>query len=722
MNTATAKSYKTASIGKKILIPILFMTFFQIFLFWLFTFQLGLFDSVVQQAQKSFFNNASNNADVVNSEMWFHFSDLATLSKPITSLGKEYAKSIEQHSSFTVSPDILTDIVLKSSHLHTDGIYLELSRPNSPEVFHFRSDPQKLAWLIRQENVDFTDDILPLFAEYSQTIKDNPAFRQFLNLLKSRNQTPTSLTMYERGSWSPILNLDSDNPSLLFAIPLTNQNTMYGFLASEVFLSSFDKLISNTSFPENFPHQVMLIHYNHLTAKYEIIAEKAFNMDALESDLAADTLFRSRDILNYSSIDLLSEPSIRGQKYFCSAHLLTHASSEYIPFSESSFYYIAISPRNIVMKDANLLVQTFIFLIVLFILFSIIIALFITKQVVFPISTLTSAIGQKEFPQNFLNLPKTEISEIDILTNTIISQNQNISDFHQTITEILMASDINLVTFYTDAAHNITRGFGTFQALLGNDFANESVMTFTSSAFESLKEKIYQNFALHSSYRDQFNDSSIKTDIYLDQHTQKYICVKTRELEHGRTIVMLDYTKYVLEQEQIKKERDYDVLTSLLNRFSFTQKATDYLFRYPNELICMVMWDLDFLKTLNDTYGHDVGDLYLCQAGRVLKELNPQKSLTARVSGDEFYAFLFGYESQEALAAAVRQTHQKLNESYIILPNGEHYRISASCGYVCSIGGNYDDLKKCADLAMYISKKSVKGSIHEFGAEDVPLA
>ena len=722
MNTANAKSYKTASIGKKILIPILFMTFFQIVLFWLFIFQLGLFDSVVQQAQKSFFNNASNNADVVNSEMWFHFSDLATLSKPITALGKEYAKSIEQDSPFTVSPDILTDIVLKSPHLHTNGIYLEFFRSGNPEVFHFRSNPQKLAWLIRQENVDFTDDILPLFPQYAQTTSDNPVLRQFLNHLKSRNQTPVSLTIYERGSWSPVLNLDGDNPALLFAIPLNHQNTVYGFLASEIFLSSFDKLIGNTSFPENFPHQVMLVHYNHLTAKYDIIAEKAFNMEALESGLAADTLFRSRDILNYSSTDLMSEPSIHGQKYFCSAHLLTYASSEYIPFSESSFYYIAISPRSIVMKEADLLVQTFIFLIVLFILFGIIVALFITKQVVFPISALTSAISQKEFPQNFLSLPKTEISEIDILTNTIISQNQNISDFHQTITDILTASDINLVTFYTDAAHNITRGFGTFQALLGDDFANKSIMTFTSGAFESLREKIYQPFTLYSSYCDQFRGGSIQTDIYLDKQTQKYICVKTRDLKHGRTIVMLDYTSLVLEQEKIKKERDYDVLTALLNRFSFAQKATDYLSYHVDELVCMVMWDLDFLKTLNDTYGHDAGDLYLRKAGQILKELDPEKTLTARVSGDEFFAFFFGYNSKKSLVAAIQETHQKLNQAYITLPNGEHYGMSASCGYVCSVGGNYEDLKKCADLAMYVSKKSVKGSIHEFGPEDVPLA
>lgn len=716
MQAANAKSYKTASIGKKIVFPILFMAFFQIIIFWLFIFQLGLFDSVVQQAQKNFFNNASNNANSLNSEMWFHFSNLASLSKPLNTLSREYSQSVDEHSAFTVSPDILTDMVLKSSSLHADGLYLELFQPSGAEVFHFRSNPEKMPRLVRQETVDFTKDILPLFPQYAQAPGDNPALRQFLNYLKERNQSSNTLTMYERGSWSPILNLDNANPSLLFAIPLNYHNTQYGFLASEIFLSTFENLLSHTSFPDSFPHQVILIRYNHLTGTYEIIAEKAFKMDALDPRLAADTLFQSRDILSYSSNSLLSEQAINHQKYFCSAHPLTYTSSEYIPFSKSSFYYITVSPKNVVMEEANLLIRTFIFLIVLFILVGIVIALFITKQVVFPITALTSAIGQKEFPQNFLSLPKTEISEIDVLTNTIITQNQNILNFHQTITDILMASDINLITFYTDTIHNITRGFGTFQALLGEDFANDSVLTFTDGKFEQLQQKIYQNFTLHSSYCNPFKDRSIQTDIYLDKQTNKYICVKTRELPHGRTIVMLDYTSSILEQEQIKKERDYDVLTSLFNRFSFTQKATEYLAAHPGEPVGMVMWDLDFLKTLNDTYGHDIGDLYLQTAGQILKELDPEKALAARVSGDEFFAFLFGYESKEELVAVIRETHQKLNEAYIILPNGEHYGMSASCGYVYSFGGNYEDLKKCADLAMYVSKKSVKGSIHEFNS------
>ena len=717
MKSATIKPHKTASIGKKILIPILVMIFFQVILFWVFIFQLGLFEDVISQAKKNFFNNASINADFLDSEMWFHFSDLSTFSKPIHDLGSEYAGSRGQGSDFSANPNLLTDIVLKSPHLHADGIYLELFDSSSSKVFHFHSDSKRLGPLVRRDSLDFTQDILPLFSEYDTPPADNPALREFLNHLAEGNQSPTSLTMYERGRWSPILSLDGSNPALLFAIPLNYQNTHYGFLATEVFLSSFDALLSDTSFPDNFSHQAILIRYHHLTSSYEIIADKAFQMNAVNADTVTDTLLKSQLLMNRSSTDLLSSLMIDGQKYFCSTHLLTHSSPQSIPFLESSFYYVVLSPQRVVLKEADLLIKTFLFLIILFLLFGVMIALFITNQVVLPISALNSAIGKKEFPENFLSLPQTKISEIDRLTNTIISQNQNISNFHQTITDILMASDINLVTFYSDTAHNVTHGFGTFQALLGDDFDNV-VMTFTNESFARLKERIYQNFTLYSSDSNQFDQSTIQTDIYLDQRTQKYICVKTRELEHEQTIVMLDYTNYVLEQEKIKKERDYDVLTSLLNRFSFTQKVTEYLSLHPDAPVCMAMWDLDFLKTLNDTYGHDIGDRYLNQAGNILQGLNPEKSFVARVSGDEFFAFLFDYANKEALTDAVRETHQRLNASTITLPNGERYNLSASCGYVCSVGGDYEDLKKYADLAMYVSKKSVKGSIHEFDPQN----
>ncbi len=715
MNGLKLKSHKTDSIGIKILYPILFMVFFQVLIFWLFIFQLGLFDSVVHQSKETFLNNVVNNANQVNSEMWFHFSDLSSLAKPVAALEKAYLLSKTPGATLTVSPELLTELILNSRNLHADGLYLNFfDDPERKNTFLLRLNATVAQALAAKESIDFQTDIAPMISSEHQS---SPVLEQFLTELKEKNSMTNSLPIYDRGSWSPILSMDGSHPALLFAIPLNYQNRQYGFLASEIFLSSFDQLLESTSFPKNFPHQTILLHHNHLSEKTEIISEKAFNMEALDAAAIVEALFDSKSSFSYSS--RLLEHKLNGKKYFSSVQLLTYASPEYIPLSESSFYYITLSPRNTVMKEANLLSQTFIFLIILFILFSVIIALYITKQVVFPISQLTAAIKRKEFPQKSLLLPQTKITEIDILTNTIFSQNQNILGFHQMIADTLIASETKLVTFYTDTILNITRGFGTFQALLGKDFANENILTFTAEDFAALEKSIYEDFVLYSSYSSELEDGTIQTDIYFDRLSHKYVCVKSRELKDGRSVVMLDYTSYVLEQEKIKKERDYDVLTSLLNRFSFSEKATNYLTEHPQSPVCMAMWDLDFLKSLNDTYGHDVGDLYLRQAGKILQELNPEKSFVARVSGDEFFAFLFDYPDKAAAVHDIAAVHQKLNSSSISLPNGSKYAISASCGYIYSVGSSYEELRKFADSAMYQSKKSIKGSIHEFVPEEL---
>lgn len=78
-----------------------------------------------------------------------------------------------------------------------------------------------------------------------------------------------------------------------------------------------------------------------------------------------------------------------------------------------------------------------------------------------------------------------------------------------------------------------------------------------------------------------------------------------------------DVTIPTLEQQRIERERDYDILTGLYNRQAFNRVCAD-LFAHPAQLHCsaLLMMDLDNLKQINDTYGHDWGDQYIHQTGQ----------------------------------------------------------------------------------------------------------
>ena len=172
-----------------------------------------------------------------------------------------------------------------------------------------------------------------------------------------------------------------------------------------------------------------------------------------------------------------------------------------------------------------------------------------------------------------------------------------------------------------------------------------------------------------------------------------------------------------LERRRIEHERDYDILTGLYNRQAF-QRVCESLFAKPETLghAALLMTDLDNLKTINDTYGHDWGDQYLRQTGRCLAASTPPGTLAARLSGDEFMLLLYGYDSREAVREELEKLRAALQDSASILPSGSELHISISGGvaWYPEDGRDIETLKKYADFAMYQVKHSTKGQMKDF--------
>ena len=107
-----------------------------------------------------------------------------------------------------------------------------------------------------------------------------------------------------------------------------------------------------------------------------------------------------------------------------------------------------------------------------------------------------------------------------------------------------------------------------------------------------------------------------------------------------------DITKETLELKKMEYERDYDLLTNILNRRAFNARL-EQLFQKGKDVLgtaALMMIDLDNLKFLNDSYGHDFGDKYIQKTAAGLKKYTPKESVVARMSGDEFFVFFYGYD------------------------------------------------------------------------------
>ena len=178
-----------------------------------------------------------------------------------------------------------------------------------------------------------------------------------------------------------------------------------------------------------------------------------------------------------------------------------------------------------------------------------------------------------------------------------------------------------------------------------------------------------------------------------------------------------DMTTTVLEQQRIEHERDYDTLTGLYRRRAF-DRACEALFQQPEKLGCaaLLMMDLDNLKQINDTYGHDWGDQYIRQTGQCFAANTPANTICSRLSGDEFLIFFYGYQDQAQLRAQLELLSAALQHSVSILPNGKQLHISISGGIAWYPTDGHDllTLKKYADFAMYQVKHSHKGRMCDF--------
>ena len=172
-----------------------------------------------------------------------------------------------------------------------------------------------------------------------------------------------------------------------------------------------------------------------------------------------------------------------------------------------------------------------------------------------------------------------------------------------------------------------------------------------------------------------------------------------------------NYKAAVAERNRIEHERDYDALTGLYSRQAFFRVCGE-LFEKPDTLrhAALMMTDLDNLKTINDTYGHDWGDIYLRQTAHSLRQNSPGGTVVARLSGDEFLLLFYGYETQEALRADIKKLEENFAQSSAALPDGKRLciRMSGGVAWYPEDALDLDTLKKYADFAMYEVKHSTK--------------
>lgn len=213
-------------------------------------------------------------------------------------------------------------------------------------------------------------------------------------------------------------------------------------------------------------------------------------------------------------------------------------------------------------------------------------------------------------------------------------------------------------------------------------------------------EKLAQSDDLQEIQARLVEEVALLKQVTLERRTAWEQTVGEFQARLARLETQLDHTR---------REAAVDPLTNVPNRRTFERTCREWLQPGRHGFV-LAMADVDDFKSINDRYGHAVGDRLLVSVAETLGRSLRADDLVARVGGDEFAVLAGGLtlgQAEKRLAAIGRMVQ---NATRLVVPDGTPPTISIGLAE-CSAGDTMESLRQRADAALYEAKRNGKGRL-----------
>lgn len=266
----------------------------------------------------------------------------------------------------------------------------------------------------------------------------------------------------------------------------------------------------------------------------------------------------------------------------------------------------------------------------------------------------------------------------------------------------------------------ITRWNPSAEAVFGytakEAIGNSLELIFLEEDIKKMKDK------WRATWRNQKGQRSVQSCINKDGYTVHCewhdSALSKNGLAIGVTSFVEDISTQVESEEIIKNQANFDNLTGLPNRRQMMDRIDNAIERnkQSKQFSALIFLDLDHFKDVNDTQGHDVGDIVLQEFAKKLQPLVRHNDTVSRFGGDEFVVLLEGLgKSRDEAAKVSRQIADKLltTGENLCEVGGIKYDMDVSGGIALFDGNSGDagEILKSADLAMYQVKQNGRKGI-----------
>ena len=497
------------------------------------------------------------------------------------------------------------------------------------------------------------------------------------------------------GHWtsSPYTLSGDDHSAIAYTIPLIlDDGTVYGVLGVEILESYLQALLPGTELQNDSSGAYLLG-----VASNSAIGKDDLTVSVISASPAANAPQQSYDQT------LLLKPSKRGGYQSDSPLGLCHAAvapltlyNRNAPFSNEQMLLIGSVPVSALYAFSGYVLRFLIIAVLVVLTAGLFSSLVLARKLSRPISRLSDEVAHaRESRSSIPMLSATGIIELDRFS----------SAFTQLGREVLDTSDRSRIMTWQRGARRLRAApapdsiyvTDNFFDLLGMPGVDADALT--AQSFRELLQR-FERSCPHS----PAPDGAMLYHICLPSGKERYLRIETTHEDGTQVGLAEDATADTLEKLRIEHECDYDTLTDLYNRRAFHRICAEF-FCSPEKLghAALLMFDLDNLKQINDTFGHDWGDEYIRRTGECFAKNAPARTVCARISGDEFNALFYGYNDQDTLRADIRALKAALEHSVVQLPSGRELRVSVSGGiaWYPESSTNLITLRKYADFAMY---------------------
>lgn len=188
----------------------------------------------------------------------------------------------------------------------------------------------------------------------------------------------------------------------------------------------------------------------------------------------------------------------------------------------------------------------------------------------------------------------------------------------------------------------------------------------------------------------------------------------------GALIVFQDISDKKIAEETIKYHEYYDSLTDLPNRKLFHEylnNALENAYKSKCKLSVLII-DLDYFKIINDTFGHDIGDILLQQVSRRLIKVLNENEILARMGGDEFTVLIPGIEETDQAYKLAYSILEELGRIFYIKEHELYITASIGIAFYPEDGSESSVIMKHADSALYSAKENGRNTYRSYVVVD----